>query len=122
MHVGLIHYLVTSAVVFALGSAIVMMRRNVVAVLMGVELILNSAALNFVAFARFAPVRALDASVPRLGAEAASTWSGAVSGQLVALFIIVAAAAEAAVALAIILNFFNRYGTVHLDDGSELKE
>jgi NADH-quinone oxidoreductase subunit K len=118
--IGLHHYLIASALIFGLGVAIVMMRRNVVAVLMGVEMILNAAALNFVAISRFVPVKALDSTVPVTmgGAD----FTGAVSGQVVALFIVVAAAAEAAVALAIILNFFNRYGTIHLDDGAELKE
>ena len=51
--IGLVHFLVVSSLVFGLGAAIVMTRRNAVAVLMGVELILNAAALNFVAFGRF---------------------------------------------------------------------
>jgi NADH:ubiquinone oxidoreductase subunit K len=119
--IGLTHYLIASALTFGLGCAIVMMRRNVVAVLMGVEMILNAAALNFVAIARFVPVKGIDPSVP-LTMPMTAPFTGAVSGQIVALFIVVAAAAEAAVALAIILNFFNRYGTIHLDDGAELKE
>jgi NADH-quinone oxidoreductase subunit K len=105
--VGLTHYLIVSSLVFGLGAAIVMVRRNAVAVLMGVELILNAAALNFVAFGRF------------LDAREAGT---AAVGQTVGLFIVVAAAAEAAIALAIVLNFFNRFQTIHLDEGSELKQ
>ena len=105
--IGLGHYLVVSSLVFGLGAAIVMVRRNAVAVLMGVEMILNAAALNFVAFGRF-----LENKQPGTAA----------AGQVVALFVVVAAAAEAAVALAIVLNFFNRYQTIHLDEGSELKQ
>ena len=113
--VGLIHYLIVSALVFGLGASIVMMRRNSVAVLMGVELVLNASALNFVAFGRFLE--------PRPGAVAPGGIAGmAATGQVVGLFVIVAAAAEAAVALAIILNFFNRYQTIHLDEGSELRQ
>ena len=106
--IGLGHYLVVSSLVFGVGAMIVMMRRNAVAVLMGVEMILNAAALNFVAFGRFLEAR------PQEGVAAV--------GQVVGLFIVVAAAAEAAIALAIVLNFFNRFQTINLDEGSELKE
>lgn len=105
--IGLGHYLVVSSLVFGLGAAIVMVRRNAVAVLMGVEMILNAAALNFVAFGRY------------LEQNGSGT---AAAGQVVGLFVVVAAAAEAAIALAIVLNFFNRHGTIHLDEGSELKQ
>ena len=110
--IGLVHFLVVSSLVFGLGAAIVMVRRNAVAVLMGVEMILNAATLNFVAFERF--IESPEPGSPAHGA--------AVAGQAVALFIVVAAAAEAAIALAIVLNFFNRYQTIHLDEGSELKQ
>ncbi|SUZ48037.1 uncharacterized protein METZ01_LOCUS891 [marine metagenome] len=68
---------------------------------MGVELILNSANINFVAFARFGGMN--------------------FSGQVFALFVIIMAAAEAAVALAIIINVFNNLDTVNIDDARELK-
>ncbi|HZV01913.1 MAG TPA: NADH-quinone oxidoreductase subunit NuoK [Planctomycetota bacterium] len=110
--IGLVHFLVVSSLVFGLGAAIVMTRRNAVAVLMGVEMILNAAALNFVAFGRY--IENQDILTNARGA--------ATAGQTVALFIVVAAAAEAAIALAIVLNFFNRYQTIHLDEGSELKQ
>lgn len=102
--IGLGHYLTVSTLVFAFGCAVIMMRRNVIAVLMGVELIMNAAALNFVAFERFVQ--------PNDG----------VNGHVIAIFIIVAAAAEAAVALALALNFFTRFDSIHIDQGSELKE
>lgn len=111
--IGLVHFLIVSSLVFGLGAAIVMVRRNAVAVLMGVEMILNAAALNFVAFGRYLDV----ANNP-----ASPGYGSAISGQAVALFIVVAAAAEAAVALAIVLNFFNRYQTINLDEASELKQ
>lgn len=110
--IGLVHFLLVSSLVFGLGAAIVMVRRNAVAVLMGVEMILNAAALNFVAFGRY-----LENPDP-----GALTHGTATAGQAVALFIVVAAAAEAAIALAIVLNFFNRYQSIHLDEGSELKQ
>ena len=94
-------YLYISAILFSLGLYGVITRRNGVAVLMGVELILNSANINFVAFARFGGMN--------------------FSGQVFALFVIIMAAAEAAVALAIIINVFNNLDTVNIDDARELK-
>ena len=85
-HVGLSHYLVVSAALFSLGVLGVLTRRNAVNVLMGIELILNSANLNLVAFSRYGP--------------------GGMSGQLFAVFVIVIAAAEVAVALAIVLTLY----------------
>lgn len=76
-------------------------KRNAIGVLMGVELILTAATLNFVAFSRFTP----------LGLD----------GQVMALFVIVLAAAEAAVALAIVLNFYNNHMTIDVDRADELK-
>ncbi len=101
--IGLAHYLIVSALIFGIGSAAIIVRRNAIAVLMGIELILNAAALNFVAFSRY------------------STY-GKLDGHIVALFVIVIAAAEAAVALAIVLNFFNNFSSVNVDDGSELRQ
>ncbi len=76
-------------------------KRNAIGILMGVELILTAATLNFVAFSRFTP----------LGLD----------GQAMALFVIVLAAAEAAVALAIVLNFYNNHMTIDVDRADELK-
>ena len=94
-------YLYISAILFSLGLYGVITRRNGIAVLMFVELILNSANINFVAFARFGGMN--------------------FSGQVFALFVIIMAAAEAAVALAIIINVFNNLDTVNIDDARELK-
>jgi NADH-quinone oxidoreductase subunit K len=101
LNVGLQHYLVLSAILLALGLMIVLTKRNAVAILVGVEFILNSANLNLVAFSRYG--------------------EGGGQGQVAALFVIVLAAAEAAVALAIFLNFYNSLVTVDVDRGKELK-
>ncbi len=93
--IGLEHYLVVGAILFCLGILAVATRRNAISILMGVELILNAANLNLVAFARF--------SDPGL------------EGQVFAVFVIVLAAAEAAVALAIVLNIYRNYQMVNID-------
>lgn len=99
--IGLNHYLLISAALFSLGIMCVLIRKNAVNVLMGIELILNSANLNLVAFSRF--------SVPNL------------NGQVFAIFIIVIAAAEAAVALAIVLSMYRLIKSVDLDRADTLK-
>ena len=100
--IGLNHYLLLGAVLFVCGAVCMATKRNAIGVLMGVELVLNGAGVNFVAFARFNPVFQVE-------------------GQMFALFIIVLAAAEAAVALAIVLNFYNNHMTVDVDRAEELK-
>ncbi len=100
--VGLPHFLVLSALLFGLGVLTVGTRKSAVAILMGVELILNAAALNFAAFAHFV--------------------DGAITGQVFALFIIVLAAAEAAVALAIVLAIHRTHQTVDATRTVALKE
>ncbi|MBT3216950.1 MAG: NADH-quinone oxidoreductase subunit NuoK [Candidatus Marinimicrobia bacterium] len=95
-------YLFVSAVLFVLGLFAVVTRRNGIAVLMGVELILNSANLNFLAFARFG------------GAN--------LSGHIFALFVIVLAAAEAAVALAIVINIYKNFHSINVDEVSALRQ
>ena len=95
-------YLIIGALLFSLGLFGVITRRNGVAVLMGVELILNAANVNFIAFARFGGMD--------------------LSGHVFSLFVIVMAAAEAAVALAIILNIFNNMGTINIDEAYQLKQ
>ena len=99
--IGLSHYLIISAALFSLGIMAVMTRKNAVNVLMGVELILNSANLNLVAFSRYA-------------------WMN-LDGQLYAVFVIVIAAAEAAVALAIVLSMYRLIKSVSLDKADTLK-
>ena len=96
------NYLFISAVLFSLGTFAVMTRRNGIAVLMGVELILNAANLNFVAFSRFGGMN--------------------MDGHIFSLFVIVLAAAEAAVALAIVINIYNNLHTINVDDAAMMKE
>ena len=96
------NYLFISSILFSLGVFGVMTRRNGIAVLMGVELILNAANLNFVAFSRFGGMN--------------------MDGHIFALFVIVLAAAEAAVALAIIINIYNNLNTINIDDASAMRE
>ena len=95
------NYLLIASVLFSLGLFAVITRRNAVAVLMGVELILNSANLNFLAFSRFGGMN--------------------FNGHVFALFVIIMAAAEAAVALAIIINLYNNYQSINVDEASQLK-
>ena len=95
------NYLYISAILFSLGTFAVMTRRNGIAVLKGVELILNAANLNFVAFSRFGGMN--------------------MDGHIFSLFVIVLAAAEAAVALAIVINIYNNLNTINVDDAAELK-
>ena len=100
------HYLVISAILFSLGIFAVLTRRNAISILMGIELILNSCNLNFVAFSRFVdPVVATDN----------------LDGQMIAIFGIVLAAAEAAVFLAIILAIYREFGSIRPDEVDTLK-
>ena len=99
--IGLPHYLVLSAALFSLGILGLLTRRNAVNVLMSIELILNAANVNLVAFSRFA--------------------TGNMEGQLFAVFVIVVAAAEVAVALAIILTLYRLRRTPNLDEADILK-
>lgn len=100
MNVGLYHYLLLGAVLFATGIVAVVSRRNAIGVLIGVELILNAANVNLVGFSRF---------------------SGGLDAQVFALFVIVLAAAEAAVALAIILQLFDKRTDVDVDRANSLR-
>ena len=100
--VGLTHFLIVSAILFSLGIYGVVTRKNAVMVLMGIELILNSANINFIAFSRFGGMK--------------------LDGQAVAVFVIILAAAEAAIALAIVLNIYQRFNTVNVDEVNALKE
>ncbi len=96
------HYLVISAILFTLGIFAVLTRRNAISILMGIELILNSCNLNFAAFSRFMTPEDI-------------------SGQIIAIFGIVLAAAEAAVFLAIILAIYREFGSIRPDEVDTLK-
>ncbi|MHB0959112.1 MAG: NADH-quinone oxidoreductase subunit NuoK [Pirellulaceae bacterium] len=99
------HYLAVGAVLFVTGALCMATKRNALGVLMGIELVLNGANVNFVAF----------------GSKYLRSDSLGLDGQLIALFVIVLAAAEAAVALAIALNFYNNHTTVDVDKAEDLK-
>jgi NADH-quinone oxidoreductase subunit K len=95
------HYLLLSAALFSLGIFGVLTRKNAVNVLMGIELILNSANINLIAFSRYS--------------------SHGLDGQMFAVFVIVVAAAEVAVALAIVLTMYRLLKTVSLDQADTLR-
>jgi len=95
------HYLLVSAALFSLGLLGVLTRRNAVNILMGIELILNSANVNLVAFSRFG--------------------TGNLQGQLFAVFVIVIAASEVAVALAIVLTLYRLRRTPNVDEADLLR-
>ena len=93
--VGLNHFLVVGILLFALGLYCVLTRRNAIGILMGVELILNAANVNYVAFARYG------------GAPT--------DGHVFAIFVIMLAAAEAAIGLAIVLGIYRMYSTIDVE-------
>jgi NADH-quinone oxidoreductase subunit K len=99
--VSLVHYLSVAAVLFGLGLFTVMTRRHAVGILLGVELILNAAALNFVAFEHYG--------------------RGGAAGQVFTVFIIILAASEAAIALAIVLQVYRGYRSIVADDLTDLR-
>ena len=99
--ISLTHFLIVSVLLFAAGVVTVLTKRNAIGILIGVELIINAAGVNFVAFNRYA-------------------YHG-VDGQMFAVFIVVLAAAEAAVALAIFLNYYNNFSSIDVEKGDELK-
>ncbi len=114
IEIGLTHYVLLSLLVMAAGVATVLTKRNAIGILIGVELILNAASLNFVAFNRYAwPAAA--------GVGAGGQSAAAVEGVIFAVFIIVLAAAEAAIALAIFLNFYNTFGSIDVEKAAGLK-
>ncbi|MGB0454024.1 MAG: NADH-quinone oxidoreductase subunit NuoK [Bacteriovoracaceae bacterium] len=100
--IDLSSYLFLSFVLFISGIIVMVARKNVVAMLLGIELILNACAVTFVAYTRF--------------------LNHNLDGHVMSLFIIVIAAAEAAVGLAIVIRFFQLKETVHIDDATELQQ
>lgn len=100
MSIGLYHYLGLAAALFSIGAIGVVTRRNAIGVLIGVELMLNACNVNLVGFSRY---------------------GGGLDAQVFAIFVIVLAAAEAAVALAIILQLFDKRSDVDTDRARELR-
>jgi len=99
--VGLTHYLVLAAYMFCCGVFAMMVKRNAIGILIGVELVLNAANINLVAFTRY--------------------QVGSIDGQIAAIFVIVLAAAEAAIAIAIFVNYYANLATIDVDQGSNLR-
>ena len=100
--IGLNHYLLLGAVLFVCGAVCMATKRNAIGILMGVELVLNGATVNFVAFAHYG--------------------QGKVTGQVFAVFVVVLAAAEATVALAIVLAVYRGFGTIDVTGVRSLKD
>jgi NADH-quinone oxidoreductase subunit K len=101
MTIGLSHYLIVAAILFTLGVAgIILNRKNIIVILMSVELILLSVNLNLIAF---------------------SADLGDLTGQVFALFILTVAAAEAAIGLAILVTFYRNRGSIAVEDINSLK-
>ena len=96
------HFLTVAAILFALGIFVVSTRRNVIAILMGIELILNAANINFVAFSRYG--------------------TGKIDGEIFAIFVIILAAAEAVVGMSIVLMLFRKYSHIDATNLDELKQ
>lgn len=99
---GLNHFLILSALLFSMGVYAILTRKNAIMVLMGIELVLNAANINFIAFSRYS--------------------TGTLDGQIVAIFVIILAAAEVAIALAIVLNIYQTFNTVNVDEINQLRD
>ena len=102
MSVGRSHYLIVSALLFCLGLYAVLTRRNAVAILMGIELMLNAANVNLLAFNKF-------------------TAPATLNGQIFALIVITLAACEAGVGLALVMAAYRNLETVHVDEINIMK-
>jgi NADH-quinone oxidoreductase subunit K len=101
MEIGLVHYLLIAAFLFVVGSILVLTRRNGVMVLIGFELMINAAIINFVSFSRFDILRA---------------------GEVAALFILVLAVCASVVGLIILWKVFQQFQTINIDEIREIKE
>lgn len=102
MEISIYHYLVVSAILFVLGLYALISRKNAILLMMGIELILNACNINLIAFSKFGGL--------------------GVDGQVIAIFVIVLAVAEAAIALAIILNIYQNFSTVNVDEVNNMKD
>jgi NADH-quinone oxidoreductase subunit K len=99
--IGLTHYLILAALLLCCGLYVMTTKRNAVGILIGAELVLNAAGLNLVAFSRY--------------------QAGNIDGQIATLFVIVLAAAEAAIAIAIFVNYYRTLATIDVDVGDQLR-
>jgi len=99
--IGLEHFLTVSLLVFALGLYTVLTRKNAIGILMGIELILNAANINYIAFARYG--------------------GAGIDGQVFAVFVIMLAAAEAAIGLAIVLGIYQNFESIDVEATDALR-
>lgn len=99
--ISLGHYLVVGALLFSMGLFCVLTRRNAIGVLLGIELILNAANVNYIAFSKYS--------------------AGGYDGQVFSVFVIMLAAAEAAIGLAIVLGIYRRFGSIDVAGMTTLK-
>lgn len=99
--ISLASYLLISFSLFVCGILVMIARKNIIAILLGIELILNASALNFAAYTKFS--------------------NNNLDGHIMSLFIIVTAAAEAAVGLGIVIRFFQLRESIHIDDAATLQ-
>ena len=99
--ISLEHFLMVSLLVFALGLYTVLTRKNAIGILMGVELILNAANINYIAFARYG--------------------GASIDGQVFAIFVIMLAAAEAAIGLAIVLGIYQNFESIDVEATDSLR-
>lgn len=99
--VSLEHFLIVGLLIFALGLYTVLTRKNAIGILMGVELILNAANINYVAFARYG--------------------GASIDGQVFAIFVIMLAAAEAAIGLAIVLGIYQNFDSIDVEATDSLR-
>ena len=102
MEIGLNHILFVSTGLFFIGVYGFLTRRNLITMLMSIELILNSVNINFIAFNKY-------------------LWQNKLDGAFFTVFIIAIAAAEAAVAIAIIINLYRSHKSIDVEDSSELR-
>ena len=100
LNIGLEHYLILSAILFSMGMAGVLLRRNLIVILMSVELMLNAVNISFVAF---------------------SKYNSNIEGQVMVFFVMTIAAAEAAVGLALAVSIFKRFKEVNIRFFEHLK-
>jgi len=99
--ISLEHFLIVSLLVFALGLYTVLTRKNAIGILMGIELILNAANINYIAFARYG--------------------GASIDGQVFAVFVIMLAAAEAAIGLAIVLGIYQNFDSIDVEATDSLR-
>ena len=106
-NIGLHHFLLVSFIVAAAGVSTMLTKRNAIGILVGVELLINAAVINLVAFNRYS--------------WAGTTEGPMIDGMVFGMFVIVLAAAEAAIALAIFLNFYNNFSSIDVEKADAMR-